>query len=78
MTALSAAADDTDLIVIDPGHGGRDPGAIGARGTQEKRIALAAALDLKRRLEAGGRCRVTWSPPVPPWSSVSPSAWSRR
>ncbi|GAA0605012.1 hypothetical protein GCM10009416_48230 [Craurococcus roseus] len=46
------------LVVIDPGHGGRDPGAIGARGTQEKRITLAAAIDLKRRLEAGGRCRV--------------------
>lgn len=46
------------LVVIDPGHGGRDPGAIGARGTQEKRITLLAALELKRRLEAGGRCRV--------------------
>lgn len=46
------------LVVIDPGHGGKDPGAIGARGTQEKRITLAAALELKRRLEAGGRCRV--------------------
>ena len=46
------------LVVVDPGHGGRDPGAIGPRGTQEKRITLAAALELKRRLEAGGRCRV--------------------
>ena len=46
------------LVVLDPGHGGRDPGAIGANGTQEKRITLAAALDVKRRLEAGGRCRV--------------------
>ena len=34
------------------------PGAIGGRGTQEKRITLAAALELKRQLEAGGRCRV--------------------
>ncbi len=46
------------LVVLDPGHGGRDPGAVGARGTQEKRITLAAALELKRLLEAGGRCRV--------------------
>ncbi|MCO6418753.1 N-acetylmuramoyl-L-alanine amidase [Siccirubricoccus sp. KC 17139] len=46
------------LVVLDPGHGGKDPGAIGARGTHEKRITLAAALELKRQLEAGGRCRV--------------------
>lgn len=47
------------LVVIDPGHGGRDPGAIGVRHrTQEKQIVLSAAQELKRRLEAGGRCRV--------------------
>lgn len=46
------------LVVLDPGHGGRDPGAIGATGTQEKRIVLAAALELKRRLEAARACRV--------------------
>jgi N-acetylmuramoyl-L-alanine amidase len=46
------------LVVVDPGHGGRDPGAIGANGTQEKRIVLAAALDLRRRLEAARTCRV--------------------
>jgi N-acetylmuramoyl-L-alanine amidase len=46
------------LVVLDPGHGGRDPGAIGRRGTQEKRVTLAAALELKRRLERSGRCRV--------------------
>jgi N-acetylmuramoyl-L-alanine amidase len=46
------------LVVLDPGHGGRDPGAIGPQGTQEKRITLLAAIALKRRLEAGGRCRV--------------------
>ncbi len=37
-------------IVIDPGHGGRDPGAIGARGTMEKDITLDVALKLKSRL----------------------------
>lgn len=46
------------LVIIDAGHGGRDPGTIGARGTLEKRITLAATLELQRRLEAGGRCRV--------------------
>jgi len=46
------------LVVLDPGHGGRDPGTIGGQGTQEKRIVLAAAEELKRQLEAGGRCRV--------------------
>ncbi|MBE9605789.1 N-acetylmuramoyl-L-alanine amidase [Acetobacteraceae bacterium H6797] len=46
------------LVVLDPGHGGKDPGTIGKTGTYEKRITLAAGLELKRQLEAGGRCRV--------------------
>ena len=46
------------LVVLDPGHGGADPGAIGPGGTQEKRITLPLALELKRLLEGGGRCRV--------------------
>ncbi len=46
------------LVVLDPGHGGRDPGAVGARGTQEKQVVLACAQELRRLLEAGGRCRV--------------------
>ncbi|RVT99009.1 N-acetylmuramoyl-L-alanine amidase [Rhodovarius crocodyli] len=46
------------LVVLDPGHGGRDPGATGRNGTQEKRIVLAVAQELRRRLEAGGKCRV--------------------
>lgn len=36
------------LVAIDAGHGGQDPGAIGARGTLEKEVTLAIA----RRLEA--------------------------
>ena len=44
--------------MIDPGHGGIDPGARSISGINEKEIALAYALDLKRRLEATGRYRV--------------------
>jgi N-acetylmuramoyl-L-alanine amidase len=44
--------------MLDPGHGGKDPGAIGVSGTYEKHIAFATAQELKRQLEAGGRCRV--------------------
>ena len=46
------------LVVIDPGHGGHDPGAIGRRGTEEKRLTLAAAQALRRKLQEGGKCRV--------------------
>ena len=46
------------LVMLDPGHGGKDPGAIGVSGTYEKHISLAAANELKRQLEAGGRYRV--------------------
>ena len=34
-------------IAIDPGHGGRDPGAIGKKGTREKDITLAVAKKMK-------------------------------
>jgi N-acetylmuramoyl-L-alanine amidase len=46
------------LVMLDPGHGGKDPGAIGVSGTYEKHIALAAAQELQRQLAAGGRYRV--------------------
>jgi N-acetylmuramoyl-L-alanine amidase len=46
------------LVMLDPGHGGKDPGAIGVSGTYEKQVALATALELKRQLEAGGSYRV--------------------
>ena len=40
-------------IVIDPGHGGHDPGCISAdRKTQEKNIALDIAKRLSRKIEA--------------------------
>jgi N-acetylmuramoyl-L-alanine amidase len=46
------------LVMLDPGHGGKDPGAIGVSGTYEKHVSLAAALELKHQLEASGRYRV--------------------
>jgi N-acetylmuramoyl-L-alanine amidase len=46
------------LVLLDPGHGGKDPGAVGVSGTFEKHVALAAAQELKRQLEASGRYRV--------------------
>jgi N-acetylmuramoyl-L-alanine amidase len=45
------------LIVIDPGHGGIDPGAIGSNVT-EKELTLAVAKALKHELEASGSFRV--------------------
>jgi N-acetylmuramoyl-L-alanine amidase len=38
------------VVVIDPGHGGRDPGARGPRGTLEKRVTLGIARKLRDRL----------------------------
>lgn len=49
--------DGRQLVVIDPGHGGIDPGATVAS-VMEKAVVLAFGLNLKEQLEAGGRYRV--------------------
>lgn len=46
------------IVVIDAGHGGQDPGAIGASGTHEKDITLAYARALNQALLRTGRYHV--------------------
>jgi len=46
------------LIIIDPGHGGNDPGAVGHGNKREKDVVFALSKELKRQLEATGRYRV--------------------
>lgn len=46
------------LVILDPGHGGKDPGAIGVSGTYEKVIALQTAHELHRQLGRSGHYRV--------------------
>ena len=50
--------DQRPLVVIDPGHGGIDPGAIATGGAHEKDIVFGFADRLRRRLEGSGRYRV--------------------
>jgi N-acetylmuramoyl-L-alanine amidase len=45
------------IVVIDAGHGGDDPGAIGPRKTLEKDIVLALAQNLQKMLDATGEIR---------------------
>ena len=45
-------------VALDPGHGGEDPGAIGARGSREKDIVLEIAKRLKAQLEKLPNMRV--------------------
>ncbi len=55
---VGRAAPPKPLVMLDPGHGGKDPGAIGVSGTYEKHIAEAAATELQTMLMRSGRYRV--------------------
>ena len=45
--AVGTLGEKDFLVAIDPGHGGRDPGKVGAEGQLEKEINLKIALKLK-------------------------------
>jgi N-acetylmuramoyl-L-alanine amidase len=45
-------------VVIDPGHGGEDPGAVGKKGTREKDIVLTISRLLKDKLDNDRRFRI--------------------
>jgi N-acetylmuramoyl-L-alanine amidase len=47
----SEPAKDKFIVVIDPGHGGKDPGAVGSNGTCEKDVVLEVARKLKARID---------------------------
>ena len=51
-TAITAAR--KYVIVVDAGHGGKDPGCIGKGGTREKDIVLSVAKKLKTKLDSNG------------------------
>lgn len=53
-----ARSDEKKLIVIDPGHGGVDPGAMSRSGVWEKHIVLAFSRQLRQSLLASGKFRV--------------------
>lgn len=55
---LGPADASRPLVVIDAGHGGHDPGAIGQGGERESQVTLRLALALRDALLAGGRVRV--------------------
>lgn len=57
MRPAKAALPLKKVIVIDAGHGGKDPGAQGSEGN-EKDVTLAAARSLKTQLEKTGRYKV--------------------
>jgi N-acetylmuramoyl-L-alanine amidase len=56
-------------VVIDPGHGGKEPGAVGPTGLVEKDVNLAVAQDVQQQLEAEG-AQVVLTHPFDYYSSI--------
>ncbi len=53
-TSLPRVPDSRLVVLVDPGHGGKDPGTIGIGGVQEKNIILPIAQDVAALLEQQG------------------------
>lgn len=53
-TYAHLAAHDDRVVLLDPGHGGHDPGAVGRSGLQEKDVALAIARRVRANLAQQG------------------------
>lgn len=52
--SLPSVRNDRIVVVIDPGHGGRDPGAVGIGGLQEKNVIFPIAREVATLLEQQG------------------------
>lgn len=53
-TPMPKPSGSGSLVVIDPGHGGKDPGAIGIGGLQEKNVVLPISQEVSRQLQQQG------------------------
>ncbi len=58
LDAPKAQRNEMPVVVIDPGHGGVDPGAVGDQGVYEKDIVLAVGRALKAELQKTGRFKL--------------------
>ncbi len=56
--ARTQSSIDGKIILLDPGHGGSDPGAVGAGGLMEKDVNLDIALRVSKLLKANTKARV--------------------
>ena len=50
-TARISEPKQKKIIIIDPGHGGEDPGAVGKRRTYEKNVVLSIAREIKKTID---------------------------
>ncbi len=64
-------ADPRPLVVLDPGHGGIDSGAVSSKGHVESKLVLAFALALRDHLVADGRVRVAMTRETDKFISLS-------